>query len=377
MALDRFEVRISIQKVLLGLVLVIVPLSILGLYLTARSDRALDSSFGSHLKATAQVYSDNLSHLLNDRIAAVKLISANPALIEAVASANRSYQGQSEPAITDRLRKMEATWSKPESANAVKELLSSKPSEALRHYRDMDPTFLRMIVTDERGTPIASTIKPVRYSLMNNEAWRSVYSGDKSSIHVSKILYDESTKSYYVDIGVPVTEQNTEAPTGVVLASVSVDSMLANFQQDSLGNGAKAYLVNDDGTVVSGPRTDVFARARSEEYAAIQDSLGTLEGRQTGYVIADLRSGRQIVGFADTGLRKISKNLGWNVLISLDEHKATAPIRVLGQFAQLMVLLALFMLTLLAVYYSLHRKQQFSDIEDVLPHQTLPPPRTV
>ena len=31
MALDRFEVRVSIQKILLGLVLVIVPLSIVGL----------------------------------------------------------------------------------------------------------------------------------------------------------------------------------------------------------------------------------------------------------------------------------------------------------------------------------------------------------
>jgi hypothetical protein len=33
-------------------------------------------------------------------------------------------------------------------------------------------------------------------------------------------------------------------------------------------------------------------------------------------------------------------------------------------FAILMVILALFMVTLLAVYYALHRKQQFADIEE-------------
>jgi hypothetical protein len=41
----------------------------------------------------------------------------------------------------------------------------------------------------------------------------------------------------------------------------------------------------------------------------------------------------------------------------------------MGLFAIFMVVLALVMLTLLAVYYSLHRKQRFEDIEQALPAQ--------
>jgi len=379
MALDRFEVRVSIQKILLGLVLVIVPLSIVGLILTTRSDVALDASIGSHLKMMAHMYSSNLSHEVTDRVSAVKLIAADPGVVEAVIAANRGYQNQNEAAISDKLDKAEKTWGTPQATPAVKALLTSKPSETLRHYHEMDQQMLRITVTDERGVPVAATAKPSRYTLTGFGPWQSVYNGGKGSVTISNILYDEPTKAYFVDIGVPVTEPGTSQLAGIALASVNISPLLASFQQDTIGNGWKAYLVNSDGTVVSGPRTDVFARARSDEFAALHDSLGTLEGRQTGYVTTDLQTGRHIVGFSDTGLDKTYKNLAWTVLISQDEHEATAPIRSLGLFAIIMVVLALFMVTLLAVYYALHRKQQFADIEAAasVNHQGLTPPQAI
>lgn len=378
MALDRFEVRISIQKVLLGLVLVIVPLSIVGLYLTSQSDRALSSSIGTHLKTLAQMYSADISHLVNDRIAAVKLISADPGIVEAVTAANRAYQKQDEAAVSAKLDKQDKAWNSPESAPAVRTLLTSKVSETLRHYHEMEPQILRITVTDERGVPVAATAKPSRYTLTSFDPWQSAYAGGKGAVSVSNILYDEPTKSYFVDVGVPVTEAGTQQFAGVALAAVNITPLLANFQQDTLGNGVKAFLVNEDGTVVSGPKTDVFSRVRSEEYSAIGDALGSVEGRQHSYVTADLRNGRTIIGFADTGLSKTYKNMNWTVLVSQEERLAIAPVRVLGQFATLMVILALFMITLLAVYYALHRKQQFADIETVSSaNSPLSPPHAV
>lgn len=379
MALDRFEVRVSIQKVLLGLVLVIVPLSIVGLALTTRSDGALDASVGGHLKMTAQMYSNSLAHEIGDRVAAVKLIAADPGIVEAVTAANRAYQNQSDAAVNDKIDKAEKTWETPQATPLVKTLLTSKSSETLRHYHDMDPQMIRITVTDERGVPVAATAKPSRYTLTSFDPWQSVYAGGKGAVSVSNILYDEPTKAYFVDVGVPVTESGTGQLAGVALASVNISPLLASFQQDTIGNGWKAYLVNSDGTVVSGPRTDVFARARSDEFSAIRDSLGTLEGRQVGYVSADLPRGRHIIGFADTGLDKTYKNLGWTVLISQDQRDAIAPIRSLSLFAIIMVVLALFMVTLLAVYYALHRNQQFADIEEKTPftQQGLTPPHAV
>jgi hypothetical protein len=91
--------------------------------------------------------------------------------------------------------------------------------------------------------------------------------------------------------------------------------------------------------------------------------VGTAGGRETGYVIADLTGGgRNLVGFADTGLKRDYQTLDWIVLVSQDEREATAPIRGLLRFAFLMVLLGLLMVAIFGVYFYLHRRQKFMDI---------------
>lgn len=52
--------------------------------------------------------------------------------------------------------------------------------------------------------------------------------------------------------------------------------------------------------------------------------------------------------------------------MSQGEHQAAAPIPSLEHFALAMVILAVFMLTLLCVYYFIHRTQKFEDIESAL-----------
>jgi hypothetical protein len=104
-------------------------------------------------------------------------------------------------------------------------------------------------------------------------------------------------------------------------------------------------------------------KLKSEEFAIVRDAMGTLEGRQTGYIVADMSSGRRkLVSFADTGLKRDYTSLGWIVMVSQDMREAMAPVRAIGRFALLVVIFSSLMVTLLAVYYFLHRKQQFADI---------------
>ena len=107
---------------------------------------------------------------------------------------------------------------------------------------------------------------------------------------------------------------------------------------------------------------DPSLRLKSDEYATVRDALATPQGRQAGYAAASMRGGDRIVGFADTGLKKAYPNLGWLVLASQDEREALTPLLSLSRFALLMVVFALLMLTLLTVYFFLHRRQRFEDI---------------
>jgi hypothetical protein len=122
-------------------------------------------------------------------------------------------------------------------------------------------------------------------------------------------------------------------------------------------------LVKDDGTLISTPNVDASRKLKLDEYSAVSDALGTLQGRQRGYVVASRKGEDRIVGFADVGLKPKYSNLGWLVLVSQDEEEALAPFRSVAHFALSMVVLALLMLTLLTVYFFLHRKQRLESIE--------------
>jgi hypothetical protein len=351
---DRLEVRVSITKLLLALIILIVPMSIAGLILTQRSDKSLDNAIGANFKTVAEMFSNEVSQYMLDRVNDVVAMSSDPAIVQAVSAGNHSGGNKTvEPKAT-------------KVTGVAAAILGNSASQVLRRRRDLDPRFLRIVATDESGSVVGATHNPAAASYAQNAVWQGAFNNGQGAIKVGGILSDEFSKAYYVTIGVPVPDPVSNATIGVLSAAVDISGLLSRFRQSQISNGARAWLVNEDSHVISGPNSDVFARVQSPEFGAIHDSVGLPEGTQSGWAVANLESGQRIVGYAGTGLKKTYDNLGWYVLVSQEESQAIAPIRVLSQFALLMVVLALCMLTLLSVYYYLHRSQKFSHLlEDV------------
>jgi hypothetical protein len=170
----------------------------------------------------------------------------------------------------------------------------------------------------------------------------------------------------------PVLEGDSGRFIGAVSALVDVSGRFALLSRERIGHTWHILLVKDDGTVVSGPDVSPDMKLKSEEFTAVLNALGTLEGRQTAYIVAPMKNGARIVGFADTSLKQNYPNLNWLVLASQDEQEAMSPVRTLDHFAFLMVVLGLLMLTLLMVYFFLHREEP---LEQVRVAETLEPPK--
>jgi hypothetical protein len=335
---DRFEVRLSITKLLIILIVVIVPLSVVGLVLTTRSDRSLDNAIGSDYKAIAQTYANDVSDFIRDRVSDVNGMAADSAVLAAVAghSSGAKYASKAAPGGMN--------------ANA---------SDFLRQRRILDPRYLNIVVTDVTGTVVASSGHPPKSDYSQDDFWQSVYNQGQGTVRISEILDNEVAKAYYVNIGFPISNASGNL-LGVLSAAVNISPLLSRFQQNEIGNGARAALVDENGTIISAPNLDVFAHRRAADFDAVRDSS---QGAQAGSTLIHVRGGPDIVGYATTGLKKNFDNLGWFVLVSQKEPSAAAPIRELERFALVMVVLAVFMLTLLCVYWYLHHKQRFEDLE--------------
>jgi hypothetical protein len=199
---------------------------------------------------------------------------------------------------------------------------------------------------------------------MDREYWGMLYSQGQGAIQVADLRYDEQNWLPYISIAYPILQEGTGRFIGAVTALVDVSPLFTQLNRQQIGRTGRVFLLREDGTVILAPGVTPSMKMRSEEYSAIRDSLGTLRGRETGYLFTTFSKGETyLVGFADVGLKEAFPNLPWIVVASQEQREITGPIRNVAAFALFVMILSLMMLTLLAAYVFLHRGQRVEDIE--------------
>lgn len=365
---ETFELRIPIRKLLAALLFTVVPICIVGLYSLMQSQSSLETMVGTHFRAIAQSGAAEVSHFIHDRVTGIGVLAHDPAIVDLVTSANRTYAGLSEDAIAARIGGIEKVWNTPAADSRVREILSNPAARLLRRYRDLDRRFLRITVTDEKGATVAATHKTLDYFQADEEFWQAIYAQGRGAVSLTDILSDDVTKSFYVGIGVPIMEEGSNRFIGVVDALLEVSTIFPIIHRPRVGSTARMSIVKEDGTVIGAPQVNLAMRLKSSEFEVVREALGTLEGRERGWVTARLSNGvPHLIAFADTGLKKDYGSLGWYVLLSQEAREAFAPIRMVSRMLLLMALIGLLAVIFLTVYFSLHRKRAFTDLRPEAP----------
>jgi hypothetical protein len=305
---------------------------------------------------------------------AVGALAGEPTILEAVRSANAAAAGLSPDAVAAKMEQVERRWNTPAAEQAVREMLTSRASRALSRWRDHDRRFLRITVTDSHGGVVAATHKTLDYIQSDEDFWQGIYANGRGAVFFTDVLYDDVTKSNYVGLGVPVMEEGSNTFIGAIDALIEVSTIFPLVNRVSMGPGSRSMLVKQDGTIIclagtqSGgglrPVIDLSMNLKSEEYAAAQGWSGDELNRQRGYMVTTLRNGENVlIGYADTGLKQSFPNLAWTVLIAQDTREAFAATRGVMRLILFAVGIGLAMVTLLVVFFVLHRGSGYTDLK--------------
>ncbi len=364
MPLDSLELRTSLQRVLVGLILILVPLTVFGFYVALQGHSQIRHMAGENIRSMTRTSAELTSQFIAGSLRDASVIANNPNLVQAVISANHQYERLSEDAALSKVEAIEQKWNNSEGDALARNILTSDLARQLRRMRDLNPSLLKVTVADASGATVAATDKPVHYFQMDREYWGLLYSQGQGAIQVADLRYDEENRLYYISIAYPILQEGTGRFIGAVTALVDVSPLFTQLNRQQIGRTGRLFLVRDDGTVIQAPSVTPSMKMHSEEYSAIRDSLGNVRGRETGYLFTTFSKGeRYLVGFADTGLKDAFPNLPWIVVASQEEREITSPIRNVAAFALFVMILSLLMLILLATYVFLHRMQKLEDIE--------------
>ena len=372
MPLDSLEFRTSFQKLLVGLILILVPLTVFGVYVALQGDSHIRQVNGESFRSLTLTAADSTSEFIAGCVKDVSVIANTPGPVEAVALANRQYEHLSEEAIRNKVDAIDKSWESSETDGLSAKILTSDLARQLRRVRELNPKLLKITVADVTGATVSATDRPAHYFQSDRESWQALSSGGRGALHVSDLRYDDQSRLYYVSIAYPILQEGTGRFVGAVTAMADVSPLFAQLNRRQMGRTGRLFLVGEDGTVIEAPGVTPAMKVKSEEYAAIRDAMGSLRGREAGYIFAMLPNGESyLIGFADTGLKEAYPNLPWIVLASQEAREVTGPVRNMTAFAFLLMILALLMLSLLAAHVFLHRKQELEDIET--PEDKAPP----
>jgi hypothetical protein len=364
MRADDVSVRVSLKKLLITLILIVVPISLFGLYMVSRANREMRTAVEKNFETIAVAGANRISNYVHDRVIQVSAIAHLPSVVDAVSAANREHGGLSDAAFQDKVTRMEKSWNTPAAEPTVKDLLGSPVARVLQAQLTADRRLLRITLTDARGAVIAATHKTLDYYQADEDFWQAIYAQGRGAVNLTDILYDDVTHSNYIGIGVPVVEPGTNRFVGALDVLMDLSTILPEAATQRPGSTMKLMLVKKDGTVISGPGTTLSMNVKAPEWAALTDAGRA--GNASGGMVAAFPGGEQVVAFADTGLGSDYRNLAWAALVTQNAREAMAPLSGVVRLFFLFVFANLAALALAAVYFSLHRRVHYEDIREAM-----------
>jgi hypothetical protein len=340
----------------------VVPISVTGLFTLGHSNQALENAIGRLFHAVAESHASEVSHFVHDRVLDVGALATVPEIVEAVSTANRSYQNLDPSAIQGRIAAIEKQWA---VHPASREILSSPASRYLRKRLELDRRWLRITVTDERGATVAASHKTLDYYQADEEYWQNIYANGRGAVSLTDVLYDDVTKSSYIGIGVPIVAEGTGVFIGTLDALIDVSSLF-RFVHRSDSSSARTILVKADGTVINAPNLTLAMKVKSPEYLALRSVLVRDTGETGGHLVTDVpRAGNQLIAYANTGLARDYRNLDWIVLVTQPTDAALAPVQMVSRVLVFMSLMGLALAALIGSYFALHRSVPMAEIGEL------------
>lgn len=349
------QVRFGIQpRILIMLLFLSLAPLLAGIWIFfSHSEKVLLEAKGQELADLAEITVLQVRNHLKATAALADTLTFNPAVVQAMKSANDVNPGQAGKARTDALA-LEKIWKQlPAEDPRVQKVVTGELAGYLKKILTIHPLFREISVLDRQGILLAATSVPDRFLAGDEQL------AEKVRLHYlnhgayySDIKFNPLFNSMTHEIMVPVldTEDPGHPPLGLVRCTINPASLNGLIRPILLGRTGQALIISSDGTIISSRTQDVLNQITYDHF---QEVLPFLKATGKSYQV--LRTGGnpvRIIGLPETLLSSQYPELNWFVLIQQDYDEATASIEGLREMSLLFMAITVLITLLLAFWFT-------------------------
>ena len=134
----------------------------------------------------------------------------------------------------------------------------------------------------------------------------STYNNGAGAISVSAVEYDDSTKVYAMNIGVPIRDNLGNKVIGVLRGTVNVSSVFSDLSSIKVGKTGNAVLLDSDGNILYAPNASLLMQPGPQAW------MDVIQNKIFGWTdkLNDLDGNPAVVTFQPLD-GDLAESLGW------------------------------------------------------------------
>lgn len=337
------------HKIITAIVMVgLLPLTLLLALTYVEERRALREMTGANFKEVAVEAARRIEMQVGRGMSEAQQLATTPFLRTAVTESNRTYEGKDAQGIQDMIKDWQQRWRQRDKRSEFPLFINRIVTNYLIRWHDIRKSdYVGILVTDQQGALVVSSIPQVEYFYGKMPWWQAVKKGVGSRGYVSEIAFDPGFGTHVVVVAVPILDDTKGAVIGAVTILLRRDTIFQAIADVTVGVTGHAMLFSSDGVPVICP---VLA---PEEHSIKPEFISALGGLKAGWsVVADDSHGspNALIGFAPVrfGESLAPGSLGgkqWVTVVRQDSQETYAPL------AELVAKVLLYGLLVLAVLW--------------------------
>ena len=217
-----------------------------------------EKSIGIRFESVAGWMAEGIESSFSDEISEAESLALAPAVLDAVADANKTYEGIDQEAIEKEINAIDVEWqTSPKINDRIRQYLSNPVSGYLQSILDLRADkYAEIFVTDEQGAIVGATGKTTDFYQADETWWKRAFNSGNGFNIVEGVAFDDSTKLETITIAVPVRDPASHTVMGVLKVVMKLEYLFRPIKTLRVGPmGGYAGLTNGDQELLatSGP----------------------------------------------------------------------------------------------------------------------------
>lgn len=330
-----------------GITLILISVGTLGFVNDYNSRSNLTASSGTAIKSVADAQAAAIGNVLLQETHVLQSFALSKVVQDRVDVVNAAY-GPDQTFNQQQIDTLDKQWRAADTADnnndpLVSAVLNSDVASELREFRDAFPENVEVFVTDKYGANVAATNRTSDYYQADEDWWQAAYNGGQGAIYIGQPEFDQSSKTFGLNLAVPLYGHGTSEVTGVLRTTLKIDSILSILNIKVLSGTGNLSLYLPEGQVLAPETSEGIRPADTQALTFLPALLGNkaydtfiLDG--TPSVVS-----ASAVTSDDPDEKPAVQKLGWTLVVNQSQADNLAPIR---QQTRSIVLVALIILAI-------------------------------